>query len=291
MDEHRLYIDTEPHFYPLARLDDQYPRYAAMLLDTNSARVFVFGAGAVERTESIQGVKTRKSQAGGWSQARYQRHTANFHQQHVKEAVDMLEQIVRAEQIPQIILSGDPVVIPIVKEQLSADIAARVIDITRLDQRSSEREVLEATLESLRERDAADDRERVRRLFDAHRGGGLAVVGPEAVRQALELGQVDELLISASLDKPALPPTPEKDGTGGEVGRIAAQAKRDNGVGSMPVDTTETAGPPNGTTGHELMGEELVTKATQTSARVTFIEDYTLLADVGGVGALLRFKL
>jgi len=33
------------------------------------------------------------------------------------------------------------------------------------------------------------------------RCGGLAVVGLEAVRRPLELGQADELLISASLDR------------------------------------------------------------------------------------------
>jgi hypothetical protein len=34
-----------------------------------------------------------------------------------------------------------------------------------------------------------------------------------------------------------------------------------------------------------------VAKAQQTSARVRFIEDPDLLGKVGGVGALLRFKI
>jgi peptide subunit release factor 1 (eRF1) len=36
---------------------------------------------------------------------------------------------------------------------------------------------------------------------------------------------------------------------------------------------------------------EFVTKAQQSAARIRFIEDPDLLADVGGVGALLRFKI
>jgi peptide subunit release factor 1 (eRF1) len=36
---------------------------------------------------------------------------------------------------------------------------------------------------------------------------------------------------------------------------------------------------------------ELVTKAQNSAARIRFIEDPELLADVGGVGALLRFKI
>ena len=79
IDEHRLYISDQPHLYPLARLVDQYPRYAALVADTHSARIFVFAANTVERTEQIEGTKTKHHKRGGWSQARYQRHTENFH--------------------------------------------------------------------------------------------------------------------------------------------------------------------------------------------------------------------
>jgi hypothetical protein len=46
IDGHRLYIDREPHLFPLARLADQLGPYAALLLNTNSARLYVFSAGA-----------------------------------------------------------------------------------------------------------------------------------------------------------------------------------------------------------------------------------------------------
>src|SRR4051812_39500005 len=42
VDQHWLFIGAVPHIYPLARLVDQYPRYAAVVLDTNAARIFVF---------------------------------------------------------------------------------------------------------------------------------------------------------------------------------------------------------------------------------------------------------
>ena len=37
--------------------------------------------------------------------------------------------------------------------------------------------------------------------------------------------------------------------------------------------------------------DALVARARQTGARVTFVEDAALLAEAGGVGALLRFRL
>ena len=39
------------------------------------------------------------------------------------------------------------------------------------------------------------------------------------------------------------------------------------------------------------LADELITRAQQTAARIRFIEDASLLADVGGVGALLRFRI
>jgi hypothetical protein len=41
--DNRVYACPQPHLYHLARLDEQYPRYAAVLTDTNTARIFVFG--------------------------------------------------------------------------------------------------------------------------------------------------------------------------------------------------------------------------------------------------------
>src|SRR4029079_5887794 len=79
IDEHWLVIGAVPHLYPLARLLDQYPRYAAVLLDRTRARILVFALGAVERREQVTGVKTRRSSMGGWSQARYQRRAQNLH--------------------------------------------------------------------------------------------------------------------------------------------------------------------------------------------------------------------
>ena len=40
-----------------------------------------------------------------------------------------------------------------------------------------------------------------------------------------------------------------------------------------------------------IVADDLVTRARQTDARITFVEDAALLEDVGGVGALLRYRI
>lgn len=273
VDEHWLFIGSVPHLYPLARINDQFPRYAALLVDTNAARLYVFSLGTTEDEREVKNVKTRKSAIGGWSQARYQRHIENFHLQHMKEVVDLLDRVVRAESLNHIVIAADATARPLLMEQLPQHLAEKVIDLTRLDVDTPGHEVLARTMEALRERDAETDGDQVKRMLDAWRAGGLAVVGPEETLQALERGQVEELLITAA---PALL-------------RRATIVTADAAPGPLDIDTS---GPSTDLDAerHKL-ADHLVAHAHMSSARIRFIEDPELLAQVGGVGALLRFKI
>jgi len=239
-----MHVGSVPHLYPLARLNDQYPRYAALLVDTNSADLYVFALGATTRHETVSNEKTRRTQMGGMSQARYQRRADNFHKQHMKEVVDLLDKVVTQERLNHIVVACDEVARPVLMEQLPKHLAEKVIDLVHGDVKSLEQhELLEETMKALRREDARTDAEHVQRMIDAWRAGGLAVAGVEATLRALDMRQVEELLIAA---RP--------------------------GLVTGPTD-------------------ELVAKAQQNSARIRFIEDDSLLADVGGVGALLRFRI
>ena len=273
LDHHWLYVASVPHLYPLARLNDQNPRYAALLLDTNSARIFVFGLRSTQTRETVENVKTRKTSVGGWSQARYQRHIENFHLHHMKEVVELLDRVVRDEKIEHVVVACDPVTKPTLTEQLPKHLAAKVIDMTKLDVKTPEQSVLAETMDAWRQKDAETDAERVQRLLDAWRGGGLGVVGPEDTLNALVTGQVEELMITATPERLRLAKVPAA---------LAAP-------GPVEVDTSH---PNSGQdTERYKLADELVTKAQQTSARIRFVEDPQLLEEVGGVGALLRFKI
>jgi peptide subunit release factor 1 (eRF1) len=145
----------------------------------------------------------------------------------------------------------------------------KVIDILRLDITMPEHEIIQAALVELREQDAKDDEEKVERLLDEFRSGGLAVIGVHDTLAALANGQVDELVISATVDNFQA----EEDGD------ALLQARAPEGEAN--ASTTSPA---------VIVADELVTRARQSSAHITFIENAALLADVGGVGARLRYR-
>jgi peptide subunit release factor 1 (eRF1) len=271
VDEHWLFIGSVPHLYPLAKLADQYPRYAAVVLDTNQARIVVFGLAEVEQKHEVANVKTRRNSMGGWSQARYQRRAENFHLHHVKEVVETLDKIVAAEHIPHIVVVGDDVVVPLVKEQLPQRLMDKLV-VVRMEKHVPEDEFLHNTLEALRQKDAETDAEVVEDVVGAWQANGLGTVGPEAVLTALQLGQVDELLLTG---------TPEL--------LKPVQNIPEPVVGDLTAETSAPSGPAD--SDKLKLASELVTRAQQTGARVRIIEDAPLLSNFGGVAARLRFRV
>jgi peptide subunit release factor 1 (eRF1) len=267
--ESRVYVYNQPHLYQLARVEAEYPRYAAVLTDTNSARIFVFGLGQTLETEEIKGKKVHRVKVGGWSQARYQRRAENAHQQHAQEVVERLGKLVRDENVSRILIAGDPVIVPLLQEAMPQDLAA-LVEVVKLDAHASEQDVFRATLEALQQQEARSDAEKVQRLFEQYRARGLAVTGVSATLEALANGQVDELLLSRSLDE---------EHQEQEIPAIVAPEIPDSSGGTESEEPRKV-----------LLSDLLVTKAKQTDAAIVFVEDANLLAPVGGVGAFLRWR-
>jgi peptide chain release factor subunit 1 len=243
-----IYAAPRPHLYPLARVLDRYRRYAVAVTDTSLARIFVVALGTIEPRGEVEGEKMRRTDMGGWSQARYQRHVDHHRAEHTREVVEALERIVREERIDHVAVAGNETAMALLRAQLTKPLAALVTELPHVGVGASEAEILRETLEIMSQQEGRDDVERVARMYDAYRAGGLGMIGLAGTRAALENGQVHELLLVASPD--------HLEGPDGAA-----------------------------------IADELVAKARQTDARVIFIEDAALLAEAGGVGAILRYRL
>jgi peptide subunit release factor 1 (eRF1) len=200
-EENRLSVADKPHLFPLARLIDENPRYALVLADTHSARIYVFARGFRLDEKELESRSLPRTHGSGSSQMHYQRHVDNLQKHHARELVERLARIVDEDRVEHIILAGNDVVLPLIRHELPKRLQEKVVDSLHYDEKKPVAEILNHAKELLRERDAQTDAERVQRLLDVYRAGGLAVVGMEDVRLALEWGTADELLISATLDK------------------------------------------------------------------------------------------
>jgi peptide chain release factor subunit 1 len=268
--EHRLYVYNQPQLYELARVTDAYPRYAAVVLDSQAARIFVFALNATVGEARVEDAPVKHHQAGGWSQARYQRHVDNLRQQHAKDTVAALDRIVREEEIGYIVVAGDEVMVPAFREELPQHLREKLVeDVVRLDITAPEHEVLEATLDAMISEDRREDADKTRRAIEGYRSGGLGVAGLGPTFEALIRGQVDDLLISEEFETRHPEPVPRNSPL--VPPELAMQ---------LPEEVEQVD-----------LADELVTRAKSTGATVSFIENPTYLAEVDGVAGLLRFTL
>jgi len=283
--ENQLFVLDRPHIFPLVRLIDQNPKYCVLWADTNKADIYIFGGeNAINletdtqtKVESIKNTETRRSQAGGWSQARFQRRIENFHLQHAKETVEEVEKLMRDAKIEYLVLCGDETgVIPLLKEQFSKIIEEKVVSTLNLNQYASEEEIHEKSREAMNIENAVRDKELVERMFNAAKSSaGLGTMGVEKTLEALSNGQVEELLISS--DFGFLQYSPKK------VKKVLKNyAPGDDNSSTDELPDAKDAG---------QLADELLVRAINSAAKIHFIEDESLLKEAGGVGAVLRYNI
>jgi len=270
-EENLFFVFDRPHLYPFIRLVSQNPRFAVAQADTNSAHIYVFGRGELYSREDIQNVKTNRTEQGGWSQMRYQRHIENFHQQHAKDVADELAKLVRDDRVENVILAGDEaVIIPLLKTELPNDVSDKLIGTTALNVNAPEHEVLAEAEKLLHRHKTLDDMKAIEMLSEQDHENDRGVTQFGKVLAALLNGQVQELYISSNFDN--------IDYNVGEVNKVFKNYAP--GIEEGLPSAKQTG----------LVIDELLRVAADTADEIRFIEDDALLKDVGGVGALLRYQ-
>jgi peptide chain release factor subunit 1 len=203
----RVEFGPSPFIVPLARLVDHEPTLLAVA-DTNTLRLFVAGPGRLEELPAIDDPPDdyTRTEAGGWAQARYQRHVDEHREAFARRAADTIEATTGREDAERLLLAGDEVAIPRLRDALSTATAERVRDVLRIELRATLDEIEDKVLPVIERVEAGDAREAADRLVDAVRAGGLGTGRPAPVRRALESGQGLELLLD-----PAGPPAEAND--------------------------------------------------------------------------------
>jgi peptide chain release factor subunit 1 len=243
--ENQVSIGPTPDLFQLARLIDDHETTVVAVVDSNTARLFVTRSGFFDEVggPNDSSEDYRKRQTGGWSQMRFQRHVEKHRTEFAREIAEAIDDLVARENATRVVLSGDEVTVPRLRDLLSPRVANLVEDVVpRIHIRANSNDVRDEIAPILAELEADKSRSVADRLVGAVRANGLGVAGLESTRTALEAGQVDVVLISA-------------------------RAELD-----------------------EETRSDLVRLAANTSADVEVVEEHDAFEQLGGVGALLRYR-
>jgi peptide chain release factor subunit 1 len=191
--------------FQLAKLLDDQVSAVVAVVDSNTCRLFVTRRGRLaERSGPDESpAEHTRHETGGWSQARFQRHVDMQDKRFAKEAAGAIERLVRRESPAHVILAGDERAISVLDPELPEHVRPLVEHVARIDMRASVEDVRDEIVPILSALEEADGREAADRAVAGWRAGDLGVVGVDDTMAALEMGQVDELIIDETVEADA----------------------------------------------------------------------------------------
>ncbi len=264
----RAVVGPEPDVLPLEELLETYPEICTVLVDSEKARIFLAELGRIEEGSDVWDEVPGRHDQGGWAQMRYQRHVDDHRQRHLKHVAEVVFRRFQERPFDHLVLAGPQEVVAELERELHDYVAKRVRARIHLPITATPEQVLERSLALEEEITRERERARVARLAEAAAADRGAVVGPEATFGAIAAGRVGELLVDVDLSLPGT--------TCRGCGRPSLEP------GACPTCGGEMRPVPD-------VVEAAVALAVRQGARVETVNADAELADLGGIGAFLRF--
>jgi peptide chain release factor subunit 1 len=239
----QLAIDREAMVFPLALQHDEYETVGLILVDASGARIMIAAGEVSEELDSLRARIRHLSKVGGWSQMRYQRRRQKQVEAVAKEVAEAARSAFAEHGIDRVIVAGRQRMMTALEKALPRSLADKVIGRIAWDLDAEDDALLEELRPLFEEAERQQEEELLDRLRGELRRGGLAVVGADATRKALEWGAVDVLLIGPECEGEVQEGSLKKASTtGADIEFVPAGDEllaRHEGVGALlrfPVD-------------------------------------------------------
>lgn len=198
--KNEIIVDKAPYIKPLINILDKHKKYAVMLIDKESARLFTVHLGEIAEyseifTENVPG----KHKKGGWfslSQKSFERHTAYHVNLHIKDAVRHLEELLSSGDISRFLLGGSEEAITRTKGFLSKSSAEKIIGQFNISISSAIQEVLSKLEPLLESYEHTEKDEMVDELLTRTMKKENAVLGLDNVLLSLQEGKIMKLFLT-----------------------------------------------------------------------------------------------
>lgn len=267
-------VDNVPNIYHLVELKDTYHRYVVMLVTKESWRILQVNLGAVTAQMWEERPELRDRVGREWSKVHFQRHRQEKTRKFLKDAIEIVNQLMSAGGYTHLILAGQPAMTSQVRNHLPKHLQNQLIDTVAASGATRLSDVVEATLSSFVEAEEQESRTTVANLVQQLRTGGLAVVGTDASFRALDRGRVDVLVMSKEYD-------PGRGWSCDKCGHIGVESE-------VPKACPECEA---GELRRFNTKEKMVQKAEELDCTIEIVGQSDELSHLGGVGCLVSYRL
>jgi peptide subunit release factor 1 (eRF1) len=271
----QLFVDRHFHLKPLAHLLGAVPRLGVVLVDRHRARIFDLRLGELTEREGLFQPLSRKGRSDGYAGydgGHAQRRVEDEARHHFKAVAETLKEHLEKGVFEKWILGCqdahrsqlEPQLHPYVAEALLGRFHADVAHITRDEIRARAQQIVEAWQADRR-------RELVSHVLSQARSNGRGVTGLRRVLRALEMGEVQTLMIGENLQAHAV----ECAGCGHLDAHIVSFCPSCGRATQEVVD----------------VGEAILPWVIRRDIETFYVKDDPEFDKVGNIAALLRFRV
>lgn len=201
-----LIVDRAPYIKPLLDVLDNNRAYAVLLVDKESARIFVVRLGEIceygeVHTPGVPG----KHKKGGWyalAATHYERHIDYHVGLHLKDVVKRLEKFLMGEQIGRLIVGGTGEALSMIKEMLPNKISEKIIGTFHAGMFEPNSGIMKKARPILEEFELVEEARDVGELIARSEAGDRAVTGLDDVLRAVQQGRVMKLVLERGFKSP-----------------------------------------------------------------------------------------
>ncbi len=287
------HCDSDFETEPLEEMLRDKSLYLLVVLDRREANVGWLKGKRVEPVASASSLVPGKTRKGGQSAQRFARRRKEAIDKFYKEVAEMANEVgvPKKEDVDGVLVGGPS---PTKEEFLDGDylhheLGKKLVgkfDVSYTDE-SGLYEIVDAAQEQLADLEVMKDKKAMDEFFEELRGGSLATYGEEKVRENLEAGAVDTLLLSEDLRRRRL------ELNCGDCGHSWSETTDKPSVSQISCPECDSGDPE--VADEEDVVDELVETAEQMSTDVAFIstdfEEGEQLKDAfGGVAGVLRYQ-
>lgn len=269
--ENSFFISDLPVLQPFVRLSSQYQNTLAVMVETDSAKLFELSLEGLLAESSIESYVPGRHDQGGWAQMRYQRHIRDHRDKHHKEVSEQLTDLFDTGKWKRVVLIGQDRTLANFKSFLPERVKQQMTDTFSMDFSEERSMVLRRIYDRLFQREKEKVFRKIEELRERASQRGRALFGLNGVLEGLNNGQIQTLYISDSLK---------------------AQGRKCIRCGALFLLLSAPPSCPRckGDAREVDLGEEMIRSVLRQDGEVKWAGENLLLKENDGVGASLRFR-
>jgi peptide chain release factor subunit 1 len=272
--ENEFFLSGLPVLRPLVRLSSQYQDTLAVMVETDSAKLFEISLEGLLAESSIESYVPGRHDQGGWAQMRYQRHIRDHMNKHHKEVSEQLTDLFDTGKWKRVVLIGQDRTLANFKSFLPERVKQQITDAFSMDFSEERSRVLRRIFERLFEREKEEASRQIEELKERASQRGRGAFGLDGTLEALNKGQIQTLYLLASFSL--------SGGSCSRCGSLVLIHPTGHPSASCPFC--------KGNTREVALGEAMTRSVLRQDGEVKWVEENLALKEKEGVGASLRFR-